>query len=111
MFFAIVSTVSRSSSRGTTSFTIPRRCAVCASTQSPVYSICRAFRCPSSHGCAKYSTPGIPQPTTRSRNSASSDAMMMSHTHASIRPPAIVFPCTSAIIGFGMFRHRRHICR
>ena len=34
---------------------------------------------------------------------------MKSQIHASMSPPAMHAPCTWAIIGLGISRHRRHI--
>ena len=70
-----------------------------------------ANRGPSTQGCAKYSTPGMPIRTTGSAKNASSAATMRSHTQASIRPPAMHAPCTIAIVGFGRSRQRRHMPR
>ncbi len=70
-----------------------------------------ANRGPSTHGCAKYSTPGIPIFTTGSAKKASSAATIRSHTQASISPPAMQAPCTMATDGFGISRQRRHMPR
>ena len=56
-----------------------------------------AKRGPITHGCAKYSTPGMPIRTTGSEKNASSEATMRSQTQASISPPAMQAPCTIAI--------------
>jgi hypothetical protein len=54
---------------------------------------------------------GTPMVTTGSQNSASSLATMRSQAQASIKPPAMHLPCTSAIVGFARLRQRRVICR
>ena len=79
--------------------------------RSPVNSISLANRGPSTHGWAKYSTPGMPIRTTGSAKNASSDATIRSQTQASIRPPAMQAPCTIAIDGLGISRQRRHMPR
>ena len=63
------------------------------------------------HGWAKYSTPGIPMPTTGSEKNESSEATMKSQAHASISPPAMQAPWTMAIMGLGISRQRRHMPR
>jgi hypothetical protein len=65
-----------------------------------------ALRGPISQGWAKNSTPQTPISTTGSRNSASSEAMMMSQAQASIKPPAMHLPCTAAMVGLGTLRQR-----
>ena len=70
-----------------------------------------ANRGPSTHGCAKYSTPGMPIFTTGSAKNASSAATIRSHTQASISPPAMQAPCTIAMDGLGISRQRRHMPR
>jgi hypothetical protein len=49
--------------------------------------------------------------TTGSAKNASSDATIRSHTQASISPPATRAPCTTAMVGLGISRHRRHLPR
>ncbi len=70
-----------------------------------------AKRGPITHGCAKYSTPGMPIRTTGSAKKASSAATIRSQIQASISPPATHAPCTWAITGFGSSRQRRHMPR
>ena len=98
-----------SSSFGTTWLTMPAALASSAVSQSLVNKSSLALRGPSSHGWAKYSTPFTPMPTVGSTNCASSLAMMMSATHSSMSPPAIVLPWAAAMSGFGRFRQRQHI--
>ena len=85
---------------------MPRRWASSADSASDVNSISLAWRMPTSHGCWKNSAPHTPMATVLSMNSASSAAMMMSHGHTSISPPAMTLPWTWAIVGLGMFRQR-----
>ena len=49
--------------------------------------------------------------TTGSAKNASSAATIRSQTQASISPPAMHAPCTIAMVGFGISRHRRHMPR
>ncbi|SLH69763.1 Uncharacterised protein [Mycobacteroides abscessus subsp. abscessus] len=106
---AIVS--ASSSARGTTRFTMPHSLACAAPNRSPVKRNSLAARGPSTHGWAKYSTPGMPMRTTGSEKNASSEATIRSHTQASISPPAMQAPCTIAMVGFGISRQRRHMPR
>ena len=79
--------------------------------RSPVNRISLANRGPSTHGWAKYSTPGIPIRTTGSAKNASGEAMIRSQIQASISPPAMQAPCTIAMAGLGISRQRRHMPR
>ena len=56
---------------------------------SAINSNSLALRTPTSQGWAKNSTPQTPISTTGSRNSASSEAIMITQAQASIRPPAL----------------------
>src|SRR5436190_422418 len=86
---------------------MPSRCASSALQTSDVNSNSLALRGPSSQGCTNHSTPQTPMVTTGSQNSASWLATIRSQAQASIRPPAMHLPCTSAIVGFARLRHRR----
>ena len=77
-----------------------------APSQSTVNSNSLALRTPTSQGWAKNSTPQTPIYTTGSRDSASSEAIMISQAQASIRPPAMHLPCTAAMVGLGKLRQR-----
>lgn len=98
-------------SRGTTLFTMPSSRARSAPNRSPVNRNSLAARGPSTHGWAKYSTPGIPIRTTGSAKNASSEATIRSQTQASIRAPATQAPWTIATVGLGISRQRRHMPR
>ena len=111
IFSASARVSASSESRATTRFTMPSILASSAPIASPVKSSSLALRTPSSQGCAKYSTPFTPKATTGSEKVASSDATTRSHTQTSIRPPAIVRPCTEAMVGFGRLRQRQHMPR
>ena len=65
---------------------MPHSYARWAVNRSPVNRISLAARGPITHGCAKYSTPGIPIRTTGSAKNASSEATIRSHDEREHQP-------------------------
>ena len=108
---AIASVSSSSCARSITRVTIPSSYARCAGIRSARNSIALAARGPTAHGCAKYSTPGMPIRSTGSMKNASSAATIRSQAQASISPPAMQAPWTIAIVGLGSSRQRLHMPR
>ena len=96
-----------SSSRGTTRLTMPAASASVALIRRAVNSISLALRGPSSQVWPWYSTPPMPMRATGSENMALSAAIIRSQGQQSINPPAMHWPCTSAMVGLGMSRQRR----